>query len=234
MSSPIKSSSSLGKLLNQEENHSVDRSSLILRKGDRDGDDAMIDDPGGCILTHDPGSGKTSMIISLTQSFLTQYSHARPLVILLRGILGTWKREFQIWQMEDLPLLGFYTVEADNRAKQLEMLKKWVEQKSLLLLEYKQFSSIACDRESSPISIACQKVLLKQPSTLIPDEGHTPKNEDIDVLQSLSKVQIELVKKTETPTKPRESRTSEALIDQGAARTEGVKDANAIDPDQRA
>ncbi|KAK0573642.1 hypothetical protein LWI29_011323 [Acer saccharum] len=161
-----------------------------------------VDDPGGCILTHDPGSGKTSMIISLTQSFLTQYSHARPLVILLKGILGTWKREFQIWQMEDLPLLGFYTVEADNRAKQLEMLKKWVEQKSLLLLEYKQFSSIACDRESSPISIACQKVLLKQPSTLIPDEGHTPKNEDIDVLQSLSKVQIELVKKTETPTKP--------------------------------
>ncbi|KAK3195419.1 hypothetical protein Dsin_026729 [Dipteronia sinensis] len=149
----------------------------------------VTDNPGGCILAHAPGSGKTFMIISFMQSFLAKYPHARPLVILPKGILGTWKREFQTWQVEDLPLLDFYTVKADSRAQQLEVLKKWVEQKSILFLGYKQFSSIVCDKESSQVSATCQEILLKQPSILILDEGHTPRNEDTDVLQSLSKVQ---------------------------------------------
>ncbi|KAK1551385.1 hypothetical protein Q3G72_034710 [Acer saccharum] len=178
MSSPIKSSSSLGELLNQKENHSIDSPSLILRKRDLDGND--------------------------------------------------------IWQVEDLPLLGLYYVEADSRAQQLEVLKKWIEQKSVLLFWCKQFSFIACDKESSLVFITCQEVLLKQLSTLIPDEGHTPKNEDIDVLQSLPKVQIELVKKTEISTELRESGTGEALIDLGPVGTEGVNDASAADPDQGA
>ncbi|KAL5790989.1 hypothetical protein ACOSQ2_005877 [Xanthoceras sorbifolium] len=149
----------------------------------------VTDNPGGCILAHAPGSGKTFMIISFMQSFLAKYPQARPLVILPKGILGTWKREFQTWQVEDLPLYDFYTVKADSRAQQLEVLKKWVEQKSILFLGYKQFSSIVCDRESSLVSATCQEILLKQPSILILDEGHTPRNEDTDVLQSLSKVQ---------------------------------------------
>ena len=40
------------------------------------------DNPGGCILAHAPGSGKTFMIISFMQSFLGKYPHARPLVVL--------------------------------------------------------------------------------------------------------------------------------------------------------
>ncbi|KAK0571768.1 hypothetical protein LWI29_021249 [Acer saccharum] len=139
-----------------------------------------------------------------------------------------------IWQVEDLPLLGLYYVEADSRAQQLEVLKKWIEQKSVLLFWCKQFSFIACDKESSLVFITCQEVLLKQLSTLIPDKGHTPKNEDIDVLQSLPKVQIELVKKTEISTELRESGTGEALIDLGPVGTEGVNDASAADPDQGA
>lgn len=147
------------------------------------------DNPGGCILAHAPGSGKTFMIISFMQSFLAKYPQARPLVILPKGILATWKKEFQIWQVEDIPLFDFYTVKADNRSQQLEVLKQWVEQKSILFLGYKQFSSIVCDVESNNASTSCQEILLKAPSILILDEGHTPRNEDTDVLQSLAKVQ---------------------------------------------
>lgn len=148
----------------------------------------VTDNPGGCILAHAPGSGKTFMIISFIQSFLAKYPQARPLVVLPKGILATWKKEFQRWQVEDIPLLDFYTVKADGRAQQLEVLKKWVEEKSILFLGYKQFSAIICDTETSKISATCQEIPLKQPSIPILDEGHTPRNENTDVLLSLAKV----------------------------------------------
>ncbi|BBN69264.1 SNF2 domain-containing protein / helicase domain-containing protein, partial [Prunus dulcis] len=112
------------------------------------------------------------------------YPNARPLIVLPKGILDTWKKEFKIWQVEDIPLYDFYESKADNRLQQLEVLKQWVEQKSILFLGYKQFSSIVCDRETSKISALCQEILLKAPSILILDEGHTPRNDNTDVFQS--------------------------------------------------
>ncbi|CAN8257867.1 unnamed protein product [Cochlearia groenlandica] len=148
----------------------------------------VADVPGGCIMAHAPGSGKTFMIISFMQSFLAKYPQAKPLVVLPKGILSTWKREFIRWQVEDIPLLDLYSAKAENRAQQLAILKKWMEKKSILFLGYQQFSTIVCD-ESSTISLSCQEILLKVPSILILDEGHTPRNEDTNVLQSLAQVQ---------------------------------------------
>ncbi|KAJ6692735.1 SNF2 DOMAIN-CONTAINING PROTEIN CLASSY 2-RELATED [Salix purpurea] len=149
----------------------------------------VADNPGGCILAHAPGSGKTFMIISFMQSFLAKYPHAKPLVVLPKGILPTWKKEFQIWQIEDIPLYDLYSVKADGRHQQLEVLKQWLEHKSILFLGYKQFSSIVCDDGKNQVSVNCQEILLRRPSILILDEGHTPRNENTDVLQSLAKVQ---------------------------------------------
>ncbi|KAL2326434.1 hypothetical protein Fmac_025492 [Flemingia macrophylla] len=147
------------------------------------------DHPGGCILAHAPGSGKTFMIISFMQSFLGKYPNARPLVVLPKGILSTWKKEFQTWQVEDIPLYDLYTVKADGRSQQLEVLKQWMDHKSILFLGYKQFSSIVCDNVTNNISLSCQEILLKVPSILILDEGHNPRNENTDMVQSLAKVQ---------------------------------------------
>lgn len=55
----------------------------------------VSESPSGCILAHAPGSGKTFMLIAFIQSFLAKYPSARPLVILPKGILPTWKRELQ-------------------------------------------------------------------------------------------------------------------------------------------
>ncbi|CAH9136478.1 unnamed protein product [Cuscuta epithymum] len=149
----------------------------------------VTDNPGGCILAHAPGSGKTFMIISFLQSFMARDSSARPLVVLPRGILSTWKKEFIRWQVEDIPLYDFYSVKAENRAQQLEVLKQWSDERSILFLGYKQFSVIVCDHDISDASRACQHILLNRPSILILDEGHTPRNQDTDVLTSLEKVQ---------------------------------------------
>ncbi|PIA55894.1 hypothetical protein AQUCO_00700309v1 [Aquilegia coerulea] len=149
----------------------------------------ISDNPGGCILAHAPGSGKTFMIISFVQSFLAKYPSGRPLVILPKGILATWKKEFVRWQVEDLPLYDFYSSKAESRTDQLDILKEWVEHKGVLFLGYKQFANIVCKSASSKTAAACHDILLKVPTILILDEGHTPRNEDTDVLSSLAKVQ---------------------------------------------
>ncbi|KAK9136293.1 hypothetical protein Syun_015623 [Stephania yunnanensis] len=149
----------------------------------------VSEEPGGCIMAHAPGSGKTFMIISFIQSFLAKYPNGRPLVVLPKGIVGTWKKEFQRWQVEETPLYDFYSLKADNRSQQLEVLKQWIDRRGILFLGYKQFSNIICDESSDNIAVACQDILLKVPTILILDEGHTPRNENTNVLHSLAKVQ---------------------------------------------
>ncbi|KAI3712196.1 hypothetical protein L1987_70746 [Smallanthus sonchifolius] len=146
------------------------------------------ENPGGCILAHAPGSGKTFLLISFIQSFMAKYPDARPLVILPRGILGTWKKEFIRWQVEDLLLLDMYSGKTDGRGQQLEVLKKWANQRSILFLGYQLFSSIVCDNDTSPVSALCQDILLTRPSLLILDEGHTPRNKETNMFTSLDKV----------------------------------------------
>lgn len=147
----------------------------------------VTDDPGGCILAHAPGSGKTFMIISFLQSFMAKYPGARPLVVLPRGILSIWKKEFLRWQVEEIPLYDFYSAKAEGRVQQLEVLKEWVERRSILFLGYKQFSTIIYD-ESGQVAAACRRHLLEVPTIMILDEGHTPRNQDTDVLTSLEMV----------------------------------------------
>ncbi|WOK94273.1 hypothetical protein Cni_G02975 [Canna indica] len=149
----------------------------------------VAEKPGGCILAHAPGSGKTFMLISFIQSFLAKYPSKKPLVVLPKGILPIWKKELQRWQIEDLPVYDFYSVKADNRSQQLEVLKLWQENKSILFLGYKQFSNIISDKDNSKVSAACREILLKVPGLLILDEGHTPRNEETYMLDSLAKVQ---------------------------------------------
>ncbi|KAL3499523.1 hypothetical protein ACH5RR_038616 [Cinchona calisaya] len=149
----------------------------------------VSDHPGGCIMAHAPGSGKTFMIISFLQSFMAKYPSARPLIVLPKGIMSTWKKEFQRWQVEDLPLYDFYSSKAESRPQQLEVLMKWANERSILFLGYKQFASIVCDTDMSKTTVACQDILLTCTSILILDEGHTPRNQDTDILKSLEKVQ---------------------------------------------
>jgi DNA repair and recombination RAD54-like protein len=63
-----------------------------------------------------------------------------------------------------------------------------MDNKSILFLGYKQFSSIVIDNSNNNASISCREILLKVPSILILDEGHTPRNENTDMVQSLAKV----------------------------------------------
>ncbi|XP_034681896.1 protein CHROMATIN REMODELING 35-like [Vitis riparia] len=149
----------------------------------------VADDPGGCILANAPGSGKTFMIISFMQSFLTKHPEVRSLVVLPKSILATWKKEFLTWQVEDIPLYDFYSVKADRPSQQLDVLKQWVVEKSILFLGHTQFTAIVSGDGASEAELTCQEVLLKTPQILILDEDHTPRTIKMELHYCLQKVQ---------------------------------------------
>ncbi|KAK1388215.1 hypothetical protein POM88_016393 [Heracleum sosnowskyi] len=109
--------------------------------------------------------------------------------MLPKGILKTWKKEFLKWQVDTIPLLDFYSVNAKDRSQQLEVLKQWATTRSILFLGYTQFSLIVCNSTTNETSSACEKILVKQTSILIMDEGHTPRNENTDQLVALERVE---------------------------------------------
>ncbi|EOA26569.1 hypothetical protein CARUB_v10022627mg [Capsella rubella] len=147
------------------------------------------DKPGGCILAHAPGSGKTFLLISFLQSFMAMDPQARPLIVLPKGIIDSWKREFTSWAVENIPLLDFYSVKAESRKQQLKVLEKWVEQRSILFLGYQQFAKIICDDQNfEAASEDCKLILLEKPTLLILDEGHTSRNKETNMLISLARV----------------------------------------------
>ncbi|XP_056698923.1 protein CHROMATIN REMODELING 35 isoform X2 [Spinacia oleracea] len=168
--------------IKQMKPHQIEGFNFLLRN-------LVTENPHGCILAHAPGSGKTFMMICFMQSYLAKYPSARPLVILPKGILGTWKKEFHRWKLDDIPLHDFYSMKAANRSQQLNVLKQWAQQKSILFLGYQQFSSIVTGDVTSKEKAACKEILVRVPTVLILDEGHTPRNKNTDMLQSLTQVQ---------------------------------------------
>ncbi|CAL4929219.1 unnamed protein product [Urochloa decumbens] len=145
--------------------------------------------PGGCVLAHAPGSGKTFLLISFVQSYLARYPAGRPLIMLPKGILGTWKSEFLRWQVENIPLYDFYSNKANSRSEQRKILKLWEENRSILLLGYQQFAHIISDDSSDRETLMCREKLLRIPSLVILDEGHTSRNEQTDLLSALETIQ---------------------------------------------
>ncbi|KAG0457235.1 hypothetical protein HPP92_022392 [Vanilla planifolia] len=129
------------------------------------------------------------MLISFIQSFITQKPDKRPLVVLPKGIVPTWKREFQLWQLEDIPLFDFYSVKADHRSQQLDVLKSWEQTKSILFLGYKQFTNIVSSSTVDRIDAMCREKLLMVPGLVVLDEGHTPRNNNTALVHSLSRIQ---------------------------------------------
>jgi DNA repair and recombination protein RAD54 and RAD54-like protein len=147
------------------------------------------DKPGGCILAHAPGSGKTFMLISFIQCFLDRYPNLRPLIVLPKGIVSTWRKEFENWKIDNIPLHDFYSRKADSRSEQLEILQSWEGNKSILFLGYQQFASIVSDSSDNFTVRECRDKLLNVPGLLILDEGHTARNDDTNCLNSLAKVE---------------------------------------------
>lgn len=161
------------------------------------------DEPSGCILAHAPGTGKSFTIIAFLQSFQTVYPDEKPLIVAPKGMLSVWAREFQKWKVDDditiFNLQEAKSVEGEEydnpdamghqlkRHRQLQMLRQWKVQKSVLMAGYSAFSTLTGDKDAA-VFPEIKKLLLEAPGILILDEGHFPRNKKAQITQSLSQV----------------------------------------------
>nr|GFB12644.1 protein chromatin remodeling 35-like [Tanacetum cinerariifolium] len=100
---------------------------------------------GGCILAPALGSGKTFMLISFIQSFMAKYPNARPMIVLPKGILETWKEEFIRASIEKglrkssnnkYYEVGENTLAKDDTHKRKELLIKDIREMTSKVLHY--------------------------------------------------------------------------------------------------
>ncbi|KAL9246898.1 hypothetical protein vseg_020378 [Gypsophila vaccaria] len=154
---------------------------------------------GGCIICHAPGTGKTRLAITFLKSFLNKYPMSKPVIISPRSMLLTWEEEFARWNI-DVPFHNLNKTELSGRedkevlkytAKNLWTIRKaklcsWAKGNGILGVSYRLFEELAGDRKGTDKSI--QRALLEQPGILVLDEGHTPRNDDSNIWNVLTKV----------------------------------------------
>ncbi|KAJ9549802.1 hypothetical protein OSB04_022345 [Centaurea solstitialis] len=166
----------------------------------------------GCIISHAPGTGKSRLTIVFLQAFMRMYPTSRPLIIAPRCMLLTWEEEFKKWDV-DVPFYilnnnecsGQEDTVAASLLKQagngknlrcLRMLKlySWKKKPSVLGITYRLFESLAGDEgkrkktANNPENDEIKRILLQEPTLLVLDEGHTPRNDQSLVWKALQNV----------------------------------------------
>ncbi|CAN5971761.1 unnamed protein product [Sphagnum jensenii] len=137
------------------------------------------EDGGGCMLAFAPGTGKSFLVISFIQSFLVQMPDAKPLIVVPKGMLLPWVREFKKWEVQEITTFNLYEAQSCVDS-QLSMLQKWQRQeRSVLLVGYSQFVNMTGE---------VGRLLTEGPGLLILDEGHLARTKDTKILKSLMQV----------------------------------------------
>ncbi|CAM6099720.1 unnamed protein product [Calypogeia fissa] len=181
------------------------------------GNEQMKLPPGGCILAHAPGTGKSCLTVSFVQSFLTAYPNGRPLIVAPKIMLKTWQNEFKEWNVEEIPVYNLNETlkqgkkksrrERDELAnvitstpyykerkecRRLRIIKKWLESRSVLLISYPLFVSMVMaafnDENTGSVKQQLCEALLDGPELLILDEGHHPRTKRTKISQALMRV----------------------------------------------
>nr|XP_004246174.1 SNF2 domain-containing protein CLASSY 3-like [Solanum lycopersicum] len=170
----------------------------------------LLESKGGCIISHPPGTGKTRLAIVFLQSYLKLFPKCRPVVIAPSNLLLNWEAEFQKWAMdipfhnlnsknfslkEDEGTVGVFHCLSGAAKKnphliRMVKLKSWAKSKSVLGISYDLFK-ILTGEDGESYNKELREILLKFPSLLVLEEGHTARNEHSLVWKALKKVETE-------------------------------------------
>ncbi|MED6195062.1 hypothetical protein PIB30_034495 [Stylosanthes scabra] len=161
----------------------------------------------GCVISHAPGTGKTRLAIVLIQSYMKLYPTCSPMIIAPKGMLLSWEEEFKTWKV-DIPFHNLnnfeYSGKENEAARNLinkfgrnvstqtarwycrfAKLYSWKLGNSILGISYKLFELLT---RKGCRNKALRMFLLGQPSLLVLDEGHTPRNKKSFVWKSVSEI----------------------------------------------
>lgn len=75
---------------------------------------------GGCIISHDPGTGKTRLTITFLQTYMKVYPKCKPLIIAPASMLLAWEDEFQKWKVK-IPFHNFSKSEFSGKENELAL-----------------------------------------------------------------------------------------------------------------
>ncbi|KAL1224702.1 Protein CHROMATIN REMODELING 35 [Cardamine amara subsp. amara] len=153
---------------------------------------AVVENPNGCILAQAPISEKTFLMISFIDGYLAKHANSKPLFVLPKSMINFWKKEFDRLKVNDVLLLDFYSVKANRRSQQLNLLKQWITDRSILFLGHRQFYNMVFDSSGTQASTQCRDIILNVPSLVIFDRGTDPRNEMMSFLQAIASIKTPL------------------------------------------
>ncbi|KAK9667932.1 hypothetical protein RND81_13G021600 [Saponaria officinalis] len=154
----------------------------------------------GCIICHAPGMGKIRLAITFLESFIKKYPMSKPVIVSPRSMLLTWEEEIAWWNvdvafhnMNKTELLGREDTEVLKYAENVKNINKtrmaklcsWEKGKGILGISYRLFEKLAGEKGTGRI----KRVLLEGPGIMVLDKGHTPRNNDRNIWNVLTKVE---------------------------------------------
>ncbi|CAH8263471.1 unnamed protein product [Arabidopsis lyrata] len=148
----------------------------------------VVENSNGCIIAQIPLSEKTFLMINFIYGYLEKHPNSKPLFVLPKWMLNFWKKDFGELKVNDLVLLDFYSAKAHTRYQQLEVLKQWITNRSIIFLGTKQFSNIVSDNSGTEASDSCREILLNIPSLVVFDRGTDPRNEMMSFLKAVARI----------------------------------------------
>ncbi|XXG44246.1 hypothetical protein AAC387_Pa01g4103 [Persea americana] len=168
---------------------------------------------GGCVISHPPGAGKTLLVLSFLESYLSLFPQRRPLILAPNTTLYAWYQEFEKWEIS-FPIYQIHALKSFHKQRKvmpesqtntmsrdgtilhfadcLEKFKKWHEHPSVLLMSYPTFFAMIRSDARLEHRRRLGEVLRKSPGILILDEGHNPRSTRSKLRKALMEMKTDL------------------------------------------
>eukprot|EP00092_Neocalanus_flemingeri_P012205 GFUD01013160.1.p1 GENE.GFUD01013160.1~~GFUD01013160.1.p1 ORF type:complete len:1632 (+),score=611.75 GFUD01013160.1:173-4897(+) len=150
--------------------------------------------PGGAILAHCMGLGKTLQTITLTHTLLDnrKVPVSRVMVICPVNTVKNWQDEYDKWLTGDLEVDVFeMSMEKDNWARS-DRMNQWYREGGVLIIGYEMFRNLVNEKNNKfkkkqrETFNSC--LLDPGPDLVICDEGHLLKNEKSAITKAVNRI----------------------------------------------
>lgn len=150
--------------------------------------------PGGCILAHCMGLGKTLQTITLTHTVMenSEVNVDRVLVICPVNTVKNWEDEYEKWLKGSLELDVYgMSSDKDNWAR-ADKMKAWFREGGVLIIGYDLFRNLTNEKnkkfKSKQRKIFNECLLDPGPDLVVCDEGHLLKNEKSAINKAVNRI----------------------------------------------
>ena len=150
--------------------------------------------PGGAILAHCMGLGKTLQTISLTQTVLQNpgVDVERVMVICPVNTVKNWQDEYDKWLTGDLEVDVYEMSKEKDNWGRADRLQQWFREGGVLIIGYEMFRNLVNEKngkfKKKQREIFNRCLLDPGPDLVVCDEGHLLKNEKSAINKAVNRI----------------------------------------------